>query len=106
MKKATATIENVTPPSERDLGGVTVYLVEVTLRLDGQDDQTSVATQACLEELDQAWGVSQDTGRLWHADWSKSVYPVENGVFVATLPADPGWQVGKQLAVLLPNVGE
>ena len=70
MKKANATIENVTPPSERDLGGVTVYLVEVTLRLDGQDDQTSVATQACLEELDQAGGVSQDTGRLWHADWS------------------------------------
>jgi hypothetical protein len=106
VKKSSATIENVTPPSERDLGGVTVYLVEVTFRLDGQDDQTSVATQACFEELDKAWGVSQDTGRLWQADWSEGVYPVENGVFVATLPADPGWQVGKKLTVLLPNVGE
>ena len=65
MKKATATIENITPPTERDLGGVTVYLVEVTFRLDEQDDQTSIATQACLEELDKVWGVSQDTGRLW-----------------------------------------
>jgi hypothetical protein len=94
VRKTTATIENITPPSERDLGGVTVYLVEITFRLDQQD------------ELDKAWGVSQDTGRLWQADWSEGVYPVENGVFVATLPADPSWQVGKKLTVLLPNVAE
>jgi hypothetical protein len=101
MKKSTATIENITPPTERDLGGVRVYLVEVTFRL---DDQSSIATQACFEELDKAWGVYIDTGKLWQQDWSKSVYPVENGVFVATLPADPGWKIGKRFSVVLPNV--
>jgi hypothetical protein len=106
MKKTTATIENITPTTERDLGGVTVYLVEVTFRLDEDTDQTTAATQACFEELDKAWGVSQDTGRLWQADWSESVYPVENGVFVATLPADPGWKLGKRFSVLLPNLSE
>ena len=103
MKKSTAIVENVTPPTQRDLGGVRVDLVEVTLRLDDHDDQSSKATQVCFEEIDKASGVSHDS---WQADWSEGVYPVENGVFVATLPADPGWQVGKKLTVLLPNIGE
>lgn len=106
MKKSTATIESIAPPTERDLGGVIVYLVEVKFRLDAQDDQSHLATQACLEELDKVWGVSNDTGKLWQQDWSESVYPVENGVFVATLPADPAWKIGKTFSVLLPNVTE
>jgi hypothetical protein len=104
VKKGSATIENVTPPTERDLGGLKVHLVEVTFRLD--EDQGSLATQACFEELDKVLGVSHNTRRLWQPDWSKSVYPVENGIFVATLPADPGWKVGKSFAVTLPNVSE
>jgi hypothetical protein len=52
------------------------------------------------------WGVSDDTGKLWHQDWSKSVFPVENGIFVATLPEDPTWKIGKKFPVLLPNVSE
>jgi hypothetical protein len=38
---------------------------------------------ACLEAPDEAWGFSNDTRKLCQQDWSKSVYPVENGVFVA-----------------------
>jgi hypothetical protein len=106
VKKSTATIENIAPPTQRDLGGISVYLVEVRFRLDEDDDQSDLATHACLEELDKVWGVSQDTGKLWQQDWSKSVYPVENGVFVATIPADPGWKVGKRFPVMLPNVSE
>jgi hypothetical protein len=103
VKRSTATIENIAPPTERDLGGVRVSLVEVRFRLD-PEDQSSTVTQACFEELDNVWGVSPDTGKLWHQDWSNSVYPVENGVFVATLPADPNWKIGKRLPVILPNV--
>jgi hypothetical protein len=103
VKKSSARIENITPPTERDLGGVKVCLVEVTFRL---DEHSNTVTQACFEELDRVLGVSHDTRRLWQPDWSKSVYPVENGVFVATLPADPAWQVGKRFAVTLPNVSE
>jgi hypothetical protein len=106
VKRSTATIENIAPPTERDLGGVIVYLVEVKFRIDEPDDENPKATQASLEELDKVWGVSNDSGDLWQQDWSKSVYPVENGVFVATLPADPGWQIGKRFPVLLPNVPE
>jgi len=106
VKKSTATIENITDPTQRDLGGVRVYLVEVTFRLDEHDDQSRIATQVCFEELDKVWDVSQDTARLWQQHWSKSVYPVENGVFVATIPADPGWKVGKRFPVMLPNVSE
>jgi len=106
VKRSTATIENIAPPAQRDLGGVTVYLVEVSFRLDDDDEQSSAATQACFEELDKVWGVSDDTGKLWQQDWSKSVYPVENGVFVATLPADPGWQIGQKISVMLPNVSD
>ena len=106
MKKCTATIANISPPTERDLGGVRVYLVEVTFRLEEHEDQSSAATQACFEELGNVWGVSDDTGKLWHQDWSKSVYPVENGIFVATLPEDPTWKIGKKFPVLLPNVSE
>ena len=109
MKKGTASIENITPPSERDLGGVTVYLVEVTFRLDPLDEhdaESSKATQVCLDELDEFWGASREAGRDWQPDWSKSVYPVENGVFVATLPVDPAWKVGKRFAVMFPNASE
>ena len=106
MKRSTATIENIAPPAQRDLGGVTVYLVEVSFRLDDHDAQSSTATQACFEELDKVWGVSDDTGKLWQQDWSKSVYPVENGVFVATLPADPDWKIGQRFSVMLPNVSD
>ena len=74
------------------------------LLLDEQGDQGHSATQASFEELEKVWGVSHDTGKLWQQDWSKSVYPVENGVFVATLPADPVWEIGKRFPVLLPNV--
>ena len=105
MKRSTATIENIAPPTQRDLGGVRVSLVEVRFRLDAED-QSGIATQACFEELDKVWGVSPDTGKLWHQDWSNSVYPVENGVFVATLPADSSWKIGKKLLVILPNVPE
>jgi hypothetical protein len=104
VKRSTATIENIAPPTERDLGGVIVYLVEVKFRLDDQNDRQPMATQATFEELDKVWGVSNDTGKVWQQDWSESVYPVENGVFVATLPADPVWQIGKRFPVLLPNV--
>jgi hypothetical protein len=104
VKRSTATIENIAPPTERDLGGVIVYLVEVRFRLDEQDDRKPMATQVTFEELDKVWGVSNDTGKVWQQDWSESVYPVENGVFVATLPADPVWQIGKRYSVLLPNV--
>jgi hypothetical protein len=106
VKRSIATIENITPPTERDLGGVKIYLVEVTFRLDEDGDQSSIATQVCFDELDKVLGVSHDTRRLWQPDWSKSVYPLENGVFVATLPADPGWEIGKKFAVTLPNVSE
>ena len=106
MKRSTAIIENIAPPTERDLGGVIVYLVEVKFRLDKQDDMSPEPTQASLVELEKVWGVSNDTGSLWQQDWSESVYPVENGVFVATLPADPAWQIGKTFTVLLPNVSE
>ena len=106
MKKCTATIANISPATERDLGGVRVSLVEVTFRLEDHEDQSGAATQACFEELGNVWGVSDDTGKLWHQDWSKSVYPVENGIFVATLPADPAWKIGKKFPVLLPNVSE
>ncbi len=106
MKKSTASVENITPPSERDLGGVTVYLVEVTFRLDEHDDQSSLATQVCLEKLEEILGPSGEAGRQWQPDWSKSVYPVENGVFVATLPADPAWKVGQRFPVMFPNVSE
>jgi hypothetical protein len=104
VKRSTATIEDIAPPTERDLGGVIVYLVEVRFRLDEQDEQRSRATQASFQELDKVWGVSHETGKIWQQDWSESVYPVENGVFVATLPADPAWQIGKRFSVLLPNV--
>ena len=100
MKKSTATIENITPPTERDLGGVRVSLVEVTFRLDEHDDQSSIATQVCFEDLDKVLGISHDTARLLKLDWSKSVFPVENGVFVAALPADPGWMIGKRFSVI------
>jgi hypothetical protein len=106
VKKSTATIVDIAPPAQRDLGGVSVYLVEVRFRLDEHDDKTGIATHACFEELDKVWGVSQDTGRLWQQDWSKSVYPVENGVFVATLPDDPDWKIGKKYPVVLPNLTE
>jgi hypothetical protein len=104
VKKSTATIENIAPPTQRDLGGVTVSLMEVRFRLDEHDNRSNTATQACFEEIDKVWGVTDDTGKLWQQDWSKSVYPVENGVFVATLPADPVWEIGKSFSVLLPNV--
>jgi hypothetical protein len=104
VKKSTASIENITPPTERDLGGVRVYLVEATFRLDEPDDQSSIATQVCFEDLDRVSGISHDTARLLKLEWSKSVYPIENGVFVAALPADPGWKVGKRFHVMLPNV--
>ena len=103
MKKSSATIENITPPTERDFGGVRVYLVEVTFRLDEHDDRTSMTTQVCFEEIDKASGVSHDS---WRPDWSKSVYPVENGVFVATLPADTAWKIGRRFSVILPNISE
>jgi hypothetical protein len=106
VKKSTATIENITPPTERDLGGVRVYLVEVTFRLDEHDDQTCMTTQVCFEELDKVAGISHDTARLLKLDWSKSVYPVENGVFVAALPADSGWVIGKRFSVILPNISD
>jgi hypothetical protein len=106
VKKSTATIVDIAPPAQRDLGGISVYLVEVRFRLDEHDDKASTATHACFEELDKVWGVSQDTGRLWQQDWSKSVYPVENGVFVATLPDDPDWKIGKKYPVVLPNLTE
>jgi hypothetical protein len=106
VKKSFAKIETIAPPTQRDLGGVSVYLAEVRFRLDEQDDQSVAATQVCFEELDEVWGVSDDTGKLWQQDWSKSVYPVENGVFVATLPANPNWQIGKSFSVILPNVPE
>jgi hypothetical protein len=106
MRTSTATIENIAPPTQRDLGGVSVYLVEVRFRLDEQDSQSDIATQVSFEEIDKVWGVSQETGKLWQQDWSKSVYPVENGVFVATLPDDPGWKIGQKLSVILPNVSE
>jgi hypothetical protein len=105
VKKSTASIENITPPTQRDLGGVRVCLVEVTFRLDEHDDESRAATQVCFDELAKVWGIS-DTGKLWQQDWSKSVYPVENGLFVATLPADPGWKVGKKFSVLLQDVSE
>jgi hypothetical protein len=106
VRKSTATIENITPPTSRDLGGVTVYLVEVTFRLDEHEVQNGAATQARFEELDKVLGVSHVTGRPWQPDLSKSVYPVENGVFVATLPADLGWEIGQTFAVLIPNVSQ
>jgi hypothetical protein len=105
VRKSTATIEKITPPTKRDLGGVTVYLAEVTFRLD-EHDLESAATQVCFDELDKVLSVSHVTGRPWQPDLSKSVYPVENGVFVATLPADPGWEIGKTFNVLLPNISE
>jgi hypothetical protein len=71
VKKSTATIENITPPTQRDLGGVRVYLVEVTFRLDEYDDQSSIATQVCFEDLDKVSGISHDTARLLKLDWSK-----------------------------------
>jgi hypothetical protein len=104
MNKSTATVENITPPTERDLGGVKVQLVEVTFSLDEHNDQSRIATQARFEELDKVWGVSTDTGRLWQQDWSKIVYAVENGVFVATLPVDPAWKIGKRFSIVLQNV--
>jgi len=106
MRTSTATIENIAPPTQRDLGGVSVYLVEVRFRLDEQENQSDTATQVSFEEIDKVWGVSQETGKLWQQDWSKSVYPVENGVFVATLPDDPDWKIGQKLSVILPNVSE
>lgn len=78
--------------------------MEVRFRLDEHDNRIITATQVCFEEIDKVWGVTDDTGKLWQQDWSKSVYPVENGVFVATLPADPVWEIGKSFSVLLPNV--
>jgi hypothetical protein len=106
VKKSTATIENIAPPAQIDLGGVSVCLVEVSFRLDEQDDPGSMATQVSFEELDKVWGVTDDTGRLWQQNWSESVYPVEHGVFVATLPADPVWKIGEKFSVILPNVSE
>ncbi len=106
MKKSTASIKNITPPTERDLGGVRVYLVEVTFRLDERDVQSSIATQVYFEDIDKVSGISHDTARLLKLDWSKSVYPVENGVFVAALPADPGWEVGRVFSVILPNASQ
>ena len=106
VKKSSATIENITPPTERDFGGVGVYLVEVTFRLDEHDDRTSMTTQVCFEELHKVGGISHDTARLLKLHWSKSVYPVENGVFVAALPADSGWLIGERFAVILPNVSD
>lgn len=106
MRKSTATIEKITPPTKRDLGGVTVYLAEVTFRLDEHDLESGAATQVCFDELDKVLSVSHVTGRPWQPDLSKSVYPVEHGVFVATLPADPGWEIGKRFNVLLPNISE
>jgi hypothetical protein len=106
MRHSTATIENVAPATQRDLGGVSVYLVEVRFRLDEEDDQRNIATQVSFQEIDKVWGVSQETGKLWQQDWSKSVYPLENGVFVATLPDDPNWKVGKKVSVILPNIAE
>jgi hypothetical protein len=100
MKRSTATIENIAPPTQRDLGGVSVYLVEVRFRLDDHSDD---ATQVSFEELEKVWGISAETGKLWQQDWSKSVYPVENGVFEATLPADPVWKIGQKFPVILPN---
>ena len=105
VKKSTATIENIAPPAERELGGVRVYLVEVRFRLD-TEDQGDEVTQARFEQLDNVWGVSPDTGKLWQQDWSNSVYPVENGVFVATLPANSRWKIGQRFSVILPNVLE
>jgi hypothetical protein len=104
MRHSTATIENVAPPTQRDLGGVSVYLVEVRFRLDEGDDQKNIATQVSFEEIDKVWGVSQETGKLWQQDWSKSVYPVENGIFVAALPDDPHWKIGQKVSVILPNI--
>jgi hypothetical protein len=95
-----------TPLSQRDLGGVTVSLVEVTFRLDEDDDQRSATTQVCFEELDKVLDISHDSGHPWHPDWSKSVSPVENGVFLATLPPNPGWEIGKRFSVNLPNITE
>jgi hypothetical protein len=106
MSKSLAIIENITPASERDLGGVKIQVVEVTFCLDEQNDQSRKATHARFEELDEVWGVSTDTGRVWTQDWSKSMYPVENGTFVATVPADPAWEIGKKFPVLLQNVSQ
>ena len=86
-----------------------VYLVEVTFRLealDEQDAESSKATQVCLDEFDRVRDDSREAGGDWQPDWSKSVYPVENGVFVATLPVDPAWKVGKKFQVVFPNASE
>jgi hypothetical protein len=55
-----------------------------------------MTTQVCFEELDKVAGISHDTARILKLDWSKSVYPVENGVFVAALPADSGKEAAKR----------
>jgi hypothetical protein len=103
MDKITATIVNVTPATERDLGGVKVLLVEVTLRIDPPNAQSGRTTQARFEEVEKVWGVSTDTGKVWNQDWSKSVYEVENGLFVATLPPNSEWEIGKRFSVVLQN---
>ncbi len=104
VNKSTATIENITPATERDLGGVKVRVVEVTFLLDEHNDQSGIATQARLEKLEIVCGFSTDTGEAWQQDWSKSVYPVENGMFVATLPSNSEWKIGKRFSVVLQNV--
>src|ERR1700757_4979789 len=57
VKRSTAIIENIAPPTERDLGGVIVYLVEVKFRPDEQDEESPKAPQASFEELKKGWGV-------------------------------------------------
>jgi hypothetical protein len=69
-----------------------------------RDDQSGIATRARFEELEKVWGVSTDTVAVWNQDWSKSGYAVENGLFVATLPANCGWKIGNRFSVVLQNV--
>jgi hypothetical protein len=106
VKKNTATIENITPPTDRDLGGVRVSLVEVTFRLDEHSDHSSGATQVRFEDLHKVLGISSDTAQLLKLHWAKSVYPVENGVFSAALPVDAGWMIGKRFSVILQSVSD
>ena len=63
-------LRNIAPPTQRDLGGVTVSLMEVRFRLDEDDNRSNTATQVCFGDYsgtptEYGIGLKSHLAELW-----------------------------------------
>jgi hypothetical protein len=102
MKEGTAIIESIEPiGKKRNVGGITLEFVDVSFRLEGFAEEGTLVE---FKELDEAWGVSSETKRLWrHNESEPMTYQIRHdGTFTASLPGHEGLSIGKSFVVLLP----